>query len=61
MLNRLSATQREYGTSNSYMPFFGLLLALPFLLTACNTVEGVGEDVESGGQNLEEAAHDASH
>jgi len=24
--------------------------------TACNTIEGVGEDVQAGGQKLEEAA-----
>lgn len=32
--------------------------ALPILLTACNTVEGVGEDVEATGQAIDDAAED---
>lgn len=27
-------------------------------LTACNTVEGVGEDVQAGGEAIEETAQD---
>jgi predicted small secreted protein len=30
-----------------------------FALTACNTVEGVGRDVESLGDSIEDAADDA--
>ena len=33
-------------------------LALPAALSACNTVEGVGEDVSATGQALEEVAED---
>lgn len=37
-----------------------LVLILGFIgtLTACNTVEGVGKDVESGGEHIEDAAKD---
>jgi predicted small secreted protein len=39
-----------------------LSLALLVLLTACvvagcNTVEGLGKDIQSGGQTIEDAAH----
>lgn len=29
-------------------------------LTACNTVEGVGQDVEAAGQTIEETAQEAN-
>ncbi len=29
-------------------------------LTACNTVEGVGEDVEAAGQTIEQTAQEAN-
>lgn len=39
---------------------FALLLALTaFGIAACNTVEGVGRDVEAGGNALENTAKDA--
>lgn len=31
------------------------LLALPVLLSACNTIQGVGEDIKQGGESLERA------
>jgi predicted small secreted protein len=34
-----------------------LLLAAATLLSACNTVEGVGRDVQSVGQTLEKSAN----
>lgn len=34
----------------------GLVLVATLSLAACNTVEGVGKDVESTGQAIEEAA-----
>ncbi len=44
---------------------YGALLvaaaALPFALTACNTVEGAGEDVEAVGEAIDETAEDASN
>jgi predicted small secreted protein len=44
--------------------FVSPLLALALLaggvsLAACNTVEGVGEDVQAAGQSVEEAAEEA--
>ncbi len=32
-----------------------LLLFLPLLLTACNTLQGMGEDMKQGGQALDRA------
>jgi len=34
----------------------GLVLAATLSLAACNTVEGVGQDVESSGEAIEDAA-----
>jgi entericidin B len=38
--------------------FFALLLA-PIGLSACNTVKGVGKDIENTGDAIEDAADDA--
>lgn len=35
-------------------------LLLPFALTACNTTEGVGEDLEAAGESIDDAAEDAN-
>lgn len=32
--------------------------SVALLATACNTVEGVGQDVESAGEKIEETAND---
>ena len=32
-----------------------LVTTFVFCLAACNTMEGVGEDIEKGGENLQEA------
>ncbi len=34
------------------------ILALTALLAGCNTVEGVGRDIQSGGRAVEEAAEE---
>ena len=34
------------------------LLVLTAMLAACNTMAGIGEDVEAGGENLQDSAHD---
>ena len=34
----------------------GLAAALAFAMSACNTMRGVGQDVESAGRGIEEAA-----
>lgn len=44
--------------SRSYLALLGLA-AFTVLGTGCNTVEGVGQDVESLGDNIEDAARDA--
>ena len=39
---------------------FSLLSVLAFLaipLTACNTLEGAGEDIEQGGEEIQEATN----
>lgn len=33
-----------------------LLVGASFLLSACNTVEGVGQDVKAGGKKIEKEA-----
>jgi predicted small secreted protein len=33
-----------------------LILAAAFALAACNTVHGIGKDIEKGGQAIEKAA-----
>jgi predicted small secreted protein len=36
---------------------FGLIIvALAFTLSACNTVQGIGKDVQKGGQVIQDAA-----
>lgn len=36
------------------------LLGSAFLLGACNTMEGLGQDMQAGGENLEEEAEEAN-
>jgi entericidin B len=38
-----------------------VLLGLIFASSGCNTVHGVGEDVESGGEAIQGAAEDAKN
>jgi predicted small secreted protein len=33
-----------------------ILFAFSFLSAACNTVQGIGKDIEKGGQNIEKVA-----
>jgi len=35
---------------------FGLLLAVLFLFSGCNTVKGAGKDIERGGEKIQDAA-----
>jgi predicted small secreted protein len=43
-----------------YSRFIAVLLALAALsLTACNTMQGVGEDIEQGGEKLQDSAKKA--
>ncbi len=36
-----------------------LILSIPIALAACETVEGLGEDIETGGEALQDSADDA--
>lgn len=49
-----------FNSSKSMEKFFLLAIAaflsLVFLLSGCNTVEGIGEDVEAAGGRIEDAA-----
>ena len=35
------------------------LIAMPLMTAACNTFEGMGQDVQRGGEKLERTAEDA--
>lgn len=41
-----------------YMGLVAILMSL-FAVSACNTMEGLGQDVQKGGQNLENAANNS--
>lgn len=43
----------------SKIAFIFMLLGAGFLLSACNTVEGVGRDVEAAGDAVADTADDA--
>ena len=36
----------------------GIFVAMAVAAAACNTMEGAGEDIEAGGEAIEEAASD---
>lgn len=39
-----------------FMTSIVLGLTIAFAVSACNTIEGAGEDIEAGGQAVEDAA-----
>ena len=41
-----------------FLAMLSAVMAAMFTLSACNTVEGVGKDVERGGEKLQNAAED---
>jgi len=41
--------------SSALMPFAAMLLASTLFLSGCNTAEGVGDDVEEAGDEVEDA------
>lgn len=45
-------------TSAIHWAVLGLFLASMVSLGACNTVEGMGQDVESAGEGIQEGADD---
>ncbi|WP_411818471.1 entericidin A/B family lipoprotein [Hyphococcus sp. DH-69] len=46
------------GLNGVIMRILSLILALSFFLSACETVKGVGRDVESAGEALDDAIND---
>lgn len=39
---------------------FTLILTCTMCLTACNTMQGLGKDLQEGGQKLQKSAHENS-
>ncbi len=39
----------------------GFALLVPAMLAACNTVEGAGKDIKSGGKAIEDTARDVKN
>jgi predicted small secreted protein len=42
---------------NLMKPMIALLLATAFALSGCNTVQGVGKDIEKAGETIQKAGH----
>ena len=42
-----------------YTKFLALMLAVSFVLSGCNTIQGVGKDLERGGEKIQETAEKA--
>jgi len=38
-------------------PMIALLLATAFALSGCNTVQGMGKDIEKAGETIQKAGH----
>ena len=58
---KLTTTQRDRSTSKSLWIILGLTLlaGVGVTMSACNTVEGVGRDVEAAGDGIADTASDA--
>jgi predicted small secreted protein len=50
--------QRELRSNNWSLASIAFLLAALLTLSGCNTIEGIGEDVEGAGERIEDAAND---
>lgn len=44
----------------TFFAYIMIVLALVFSTAACQTVEGMGEDIQDAGDAIEDAAEDAS-
>ena len=57
MMNRpkLPRTKGLEAASTGLLPFAAVLLASTLFLSACNTAEGVGDDVEEAGDEIGDA------
>jgi entericidin B len=42
---------------NLMKPMITLLLATAFVLAGCNTVQGMGKDIEKAGETIQKAGH----
>lgn len=54
----LLKAERNYHENTVKIATLGALGALATLLAACNTVDGVGKDVEAGGEVIQDTAQD---
>lgn len=52
----MTRTDTQNSIDKKGLGLAGLVLAATLSLAACNTVEGVGKDVESTGEAIEEVA-----
>jgi predicted small secreted protein len=43
------------------LPLFAILIGASAFLAACNTVEGVGQDVQAAGQGIEQSSEEAQN
>jgi predicted small secreted protein len=41
---------------NTMKPMIAVLIAAALTLVGCNTIEGMGEDIQKAGQSIEKAA-----
>lgn len=48
----------KFGKAIWTLAIVGLVCGLASLMTACNTVEGAGEDIEAGGEAISETSRD---
>jgi len=48
----------RFGKAIWTLAIVGLLGGLAALMTACNTVEGAGEDIEEGGEAISDTSRD---
>jgi predicted small secreted protein len=47
----------EVFKENAMKPLIALLLATSFALVGCNTVQGMGKDIEKAGETIQKAGH----
>lgn len=52
-------TQRRFGKWIRLAIGTGTIASLAFVLSACNTVEGVGKDVKGAGKAIESTANES--
>jgi predicted small secreted protein len=55
MTSRIKLPDARAGASPFFLPFAAALLASALLLSACNTVEGMGDDAEEAGEEIGDA------